>query len=49
MDREEHQKAVEEGIADAEAGHLVDLESVNSKLVARAELRKSKEAESHDS
>ncbi|MEB0075400.1 transcriptional regulator, partial [Pseudomonas sp. CCI1.4] len=34
-----HFRAVAEGIADAEAGNLVDLDAVKAKWVARAENR----------
>lgn len=45
----EHLKAVEEGIADAEAGNLVGLDAVKAKWVERSESRKATEEESHDS
>lgn len=44
-----YRQNVEEGIADAEAGNLVDLDAVKDKWSCRSEARKAAEEESHDS
>ncbi len=48
-DDEKYLKDVEQGIADAEAGNLVDLDAVKAKWSQRSEARKAIEAEENDS